>query len=79
VLAFRKFVVHTSLINLGEGDMDDDRHGWHTGKEQQIDGKRTLRVKAHHRWQQSCSAKYAENYDRIFAKPEKAEEPEGAR
>jgi hypothetical protein len=72
--------VHTSLINLGEGGMsDDDRHSWHTGKEQQIDSKRTLRVKEHHRWQQSCSAKYAENYDRIFSKPEKTEESEGTR
>ncbi len=57
--------------------MDDERHSWHTGREQQIDSQRTLRVKHHHRWQQSCSTKFAENFERIFgAKPEQTETTE---
>lgn len=50
--------------------MDDERYSVHEGREQKIDQKRTLRVKAHRRWQAvTHSETSAEAYDRIFANP----------
>lgn len=47
-----------------------DEHGWHTGKEQRIDPKRTMRVKPHHRWKAACiSPEFAAEFDRIFSTP----------
>lgn len=47
---------------------DEDRHSWDGGREQQVDPKRRVVVKKHHRWQAAAqSNQAAENYDRIFA------------
>lgn len=50
--------------------MGDDDHNWTTGREQQLDSRRTVRVKPHHRWKAACvSPEFAAEFDRIFAKP----------
>ena len=53
---------------------DDDRFNVHDGKEQRIDARRTLRVKAVRKGQLIAASPQArENYDRIFGQRKPAD------
>ena len=49
---------------------DDDRHSWEGGRQQQVDPKRKIVVKKHHRWQSTVRPEFAANFDAIFGERE---------